>query len=129
MIERRGRPVARLNLSPSSHLLLFEIEAGSQPPAFRSANTALSSRFSIWSGVRPASGPDAGGSYRRLPEYVGPRIGAPSPARSDGTILAGRARGPPRERGTFPAAHAPAVARGTPAIAAASRTVCPISSA
>ena len=63
MIERRGRPVSRLNLSPSSHLLLFEIEAGSHPPAFRSANTALSSRFSICAGASPARGPVAGGSY------------------------------------------------------------------
>lgn len=46
MISRRGRPVSRLNLSPSSHFLLFEIEAGSQPPAFKSANTALRQAFS-----------------------------------------------------------------------------------
>ncbi len=56
MIERRGGPVSRLNLSPSSHFLLFESEAGSHPPAFRSANTALSSRFSISDGLSPASG-------------------------------------------------------------------------
>ena len=62
VIERRGRAVARLNLSPSSHLLLFEIEAGSHPSAFRSANTALSRRFSIWSSLSPASGPVAGGA-------------------------------------------------------------------
>ena len=62
VIERRGWPVAALNLSPSSHLLLLEIEAGSHPPAFRSANTALSSRFSTWSGVRPDSGPLSAGS-------------------------------------------------------------------
>ncbi|OUO35138.1 hypothetical protein B5F84_04350 [Olsenella sp. An290] len=62
MIERRGRPVASLNLSPSSHLLLLEIEPGPQPTAFRSANTALSRMFSICAGSRPASGPVAGGS-------------------------------------------------------------------
>ena len=61
-IKRRGSPVACLNLSPSPHLLLFEIKAGSHPTAFRSANTALRSKFSIWSGLRPASGPDFGGS-------------------------------------------------------------------
>jgi len=58
--------VAALNLSPSSHLLLFDIEARCEPAPFRSSNTALSSRFSIWAGSRPASGPVAGGSYTRL---------------------------------------------------------------
>lgn len=66
MTQRRGRPVARLNLSPSSHLLLFDIEPRGEPPPFRSSNTALSSRFSTWSGDPPASGPLAGGSYGPL---------------------------------------------------------------
>ncbi|KXB64172.1 hypothetical protein HMPREF1868_00139 [Olsenella sp. DNF00959] len=61
MVERRGRPVSLPDLSPSSHLLPFEIEAGSHPPAFGSANTALSSRLPVWSGVSPDSGPESGG--------------------------------------------------------------------
>ena len=59
---RRGRPVSRLNLSPSSALLLLEVKPGSEPPAFRSSNTALSSLFSTWSGLSPDSGPVAGAS-------------------------------------------------------------------
>lgn len=78
MAERRGRAVTRLNLWPSSHLLLFEIEAGSHLATFRSSNTALSSRSSIWSGVRPARGPApgrlveaAGALHRGLPRSGG----------------------------------------------------------
>ena len=59
---RRGRPVSRLNLSPSSALLLLEVKPRSEPPAFRSSNTAPSSLFSTWSGLSPDSGPVAGAS-------------------------------------------------------------------
>ena len=43
----------RLNLSPSSALLLLEVKPGSEPPAFRSSNTALSSLFSHLVGLSP----------------------------------------------------------------------------
>lgn len=61
-------------------MLLFEIEAGSHPSAFRSANTALSSRFSIWSSLSPASGPVAGGcrSTCRGPSWP-PSVAVSSP--------------------------------------------------
>ena len=61
--------VASLNPSPSSHLLLFEIEAGSHPSAFRSANTALSSRFSIWSSLEPG---ERAGRGRGVIDLSGP---------------------------------------------------------
>ncbi len=51
MISRRGRPVSRLNLSPSPVFLLFDIEAGAQPSPLRSSNAALSG----WSSVIAAS--------------------------------------------------------------------------
>ena len=64
--RRRRKTGGPLNLPASPHLLRIGVERGCEPPSFRSSDTALSSSFSIWSGVISASGPVSGGSYGPL---------------------------------------------------------------
>ena len=87
-----GRPVASLNLQASPHLLRMGIEAGCEPPPFRSSNTALSSRFSTCSGVMPARGPSSAGSYSDLMPSPMP---APLPSGSSLRAILPEPRAPP----------------------------------